>query len=99
MYYVYFLKDPHSNWIYVGYTADLQKRLEQHRAGNTQTTRKFSSQKLIYYEAYLSAADAREREKKLKQYGNSLGILKKRLKNSLLDCSVPKVVMKGESAG
>ena len=84
MYYVYLLKDPNSNWIYIGYTSDLSKRLKEHNEGKTQTTRKFSSIDLIYYEAYKSAKDAMEREKKLKQYGNSLGILKKRINESLL---------------
>ena len=83
MYYVYLLKDPNSDWIYIGYTSNLRRRLKEHREGQTQTTRRFSSIQLVYYEAYKSAEDAQERERKLKQYGNSLGILKKRIKKSL----------------
>lgn len=83
MYYVYFLKDPGSEWIYIGYTSDLKRRLKEHEEGKTQTTRKFSSIELVYYEAYRSSEDAKDREKKLKQYGNSLGILKKRINRSL----------------
>ena len=83
MYYVYLLKDPNSDWIYIGYTSNLRRRLKEHREGQIQTTRRFSSIQLVYYEAYKSAEDAQERERKLKQYGNSLGILKKRIKKSL----------------
>ena len=83
MCYVYLLKDPNSDWIYIGYTSNLRRRLKEHREGQTQTTRRFSSIQLVYYEAYKSAEDAQERERKLKQYGNSLGILKKRIKKSL----------------
>ncbi len=85
MYYVYLLKDPNSKWIYIGSTSNLERRLKQHAKGNTQTTRKFSAIELVYYEAYRSIDDAKEREEKLKQYGNSLGILKKRIKGSLLE--------------
>jgi len=83
MFYVYLLKDTNSRWIYIGYTSDLKRRLAQHRAGETQTTKKFSNIELVYYEAYKSAEDAKERERMLKQYGNSLGQLKKRINKSL----------------
>jgi len=83
MYYVYLLKDPDSESIYIGYTSNLKRRTKEHKEGKTQTTRRFSSIELIYYEAYKSAQDAKERENKLKQYGNSLGILKKRIRRSL----------------
>lgn len=83
MYYLYLLKDPHSGWIYIGYTSDLKRRLKEHKDGNTQTTKKFSSIDLVYYEAYKSKEDAKEKERKLKQYGNSLGLLKKRISKSL----------------
>ena len=39
--------------------------------------------RLIYYEAYLTEKDARERERQLKKYGSSLEHLKKRLSNTL----------------
>jgi len=37
----------------------------------------------IYYEAYTSKLDARERERKLKHYGQSRNHLKNRIKRSL----------------
>jgi len=83
MFYVYLLKDPKSKWIYIGFTSNLKQRLIQHKEGNTQTTRKFSSIDLVYYEAYTSEKDARKRERMLKHYGNSLGQLKKRISDSI----------------
>jgi predicted GIY-YIG superfamily endonuclease len=38
---------------------------------------------LVYYEAYKSKEDAKNREKQLKRYGNALLFLKKRTKNCL----------------
>ena len=84
MYYVYLLKDPSRKWIYIGYTNNLKRRLQEHREGKNLTTKKFSSIELVYYEAYRSSDEAKDRESKLKQYGNSLGQLKKRINRSLL---------------
>ena len=46
-------------------------------------TREQIGWKLIYYEAYVSESDARERERKLKQYGAGRGHLKKRIEKSI----------------
>ncbi|NMB92020.1 MAG: hypothetical protein GYA31_00030, partial [Parcubacteria group bacterium] len=40
--------------------------------------------KLIYYEAYLSEKDAKDRELKLKRFDGSYTHLKHRIKNSLI---------------
>jgi len=40
--------------------------------------------KLIYYEAYVAEKDARKRERKLKDYGQSRTHLKNRIEESLL---------------
>ena len=74
MYYVYFLKK--SKYIYVGFTSDLRQRTKQHKKDKP-------GYKLVYYETYLSEKDARERERKLKQRGQTIRRLKERLKNSL----------------
>ena len=70
MFYVYFLKKPKFKYIYIGFTGDLQRRMQQHKQDKP-------DYKLIYYEAYFSKKDARERERQLKKYGSSLGHLKK----------------------
>ena len=62
--------------IYIGWTQNLKRKYAEHKDKN-------KNQNLIYYEAYISKEDAQLREMQLKQYGSSLGHLKKRLKNSL----------------
>jgi putative endonuclease len=82
MYYVYLLKDRFGK-IYIGYTNNLKRRLIEHARGKSNYLRMRRPVKLIYYEAYLSFKDAKEREKSLKNYGSVLSGLKSRLKNSL----------------
>ena len=78
-YYVYLLSSQTTNWIYIGCTSDLRKRLEEHKEGKVFSTKKMLPVELIYYEAYRFKENAFEREKKLKQYGSSLARLKKRV--------------------
>lgn len=82
MFYVYCLKN-RFNKIYIGYTADLRERVKSHNYGRSKFTKKSRPWKLIYYEAYLSEKDAKLREKTLKNYGSTLGQLKKRVANSM----------------
>jgi putative endonuclease len=79
MYYIYLLQDLEGK-LYVGYSADLKRRLREHNQKKTYTTRRMRTPKLIYYEAYLQEAEAKLRERKLKQYGSSYHGLIKRLK-------------------
>ena len=74
MYYVYFLKTSTIQGIYLGYTSDLKRRLNEHRDKQPH---------LVYYEAYKDRRDAIEREQKLKQRGQTIRRLKERLKHSL----------------
>lgn len=63
MYYVYLIKNRLSKQLYIGYTNDLNRRLKEH-VGKTPD--------LLYYEAYKSEKDARNRELKLKQRGQTV---------------------------
>ena len=74
MYYVYVLKNRQKEITYIGYTNNLERRLREHREKEPE---------LIYYEAYKSEGDARNRELKLKQRGQSIRHLKNRIKISL----------------
>lgn len=74
MYYVYLIRNKLTKKTYIGYTDDLRRRFKEHRSKNPD---------LIYYEAYKSESDARRRELKLKQRGQSVRRLKERLINSL----------------
>jgi putative endonuclease len=82
MYYVYLLKDRFGK-LYIGYTSNLKKRLQEHAKGKSKYFFLRRPVKLIYYEAYLSKIDAKEREKKLKKFKNIYSGLKARIKNSL----------------
>jgi len=74
MYYVYLIKNHSEKQTYLGYTNNLKRRLREHNDKKPE---------LIYYEAYKSEKDAREREMKLKQRGQSVRRLKEKLKDSL----------------
>ena len=61
----------------------MKRRFEEHNKGQSFATRCGRPWKLIYYEAYFSEKDVREREKKLKQHKQALGHLKKRIRYSI----------------
>ncbi|OGG38362.1 hypothetical protein A3D55_00335 [Candidatus Jorgensenbacteria bacterium RIFCSPHIGHO2_02_FULL_45_20] len=82
MFYVYFLKNKHGR-IYIGFTSDLKNRLKMHNAGYCAFTKQYRPWKIVYYEAFTSEKDARKREITLKNYGSTLGQLKKRIEISL----------------
>jgi putative endonuclease len=76
MHYVYVLKDNESGELYYGYTNNLERRISEHND-------KKQLWELSYYEAYKSETDARNRERRLKNYAQALTALKIRLKESL----------------
>jgi putative endonuclease len=63
MFYVYILKSLKDNDLYVGFSTNLKRRIEEHMAGKNFSTKWRRPFKLIYYEAYLSENDAKNREK------------------------------------
>jgi len=75
MYYIYMLKNEATDELYYGYTNNLERRIDEHN--------KKQKWELIYYEAYKSELDARDRERRLKHYAQALTALKGRLKRSL----------------
>ena len=79
-FYVYVLYNKSKNFIYIGYSKDIVRRLKEHN-------KRSNIWILIYYEAYRSEDDARRRERKLKDYGQSRTHLKNRIKDSLLSLS------------
>jgi len=66
-YYVYILKMFNRNQLYVGYTSDLKRRLNEHRSGTVHSTRSDKEKpELIFYEGYRSKKDAVRRERYFK---------------------------------
>ena len=81
MFYVYVLTMKNGE-IYIGFSTNLKNRIKQHYENKVIST-KNREPKLVYYEAYISKKDAKEREQKLKQRGNAKRWLKERISNSL----------------
>lgn len=65
--------------IYVGFTHNLRKRYAEHNAGTSSSTKRYMPWKLSYYEAFSQEHFARERELHLKNNGNPMRELKKRI--------------------
>ena len=74
MYYVYVIRNKVTKKTYIGFSNDLRRRFGEHKR---------KTPELLYYEAYKSEKDARDRERKLKQRGQTLRWLKERIKVSL----------------
>ena len=79
MYYVYLLKSKKTGEAYIGFTADLKKRFSEHNSGKNRSTKAYTPWELVYYEGFKNREMARDRELKLKHFGQSLTILKKRV--------------------
>lgn len=85
MYYFYVLINEREE-LYFGSTSNLRRRFLEHNSNKSVSTRKHVW-RLIYYEAYFAEKDARLREQKIKQFGQSAKHLKNRLKDSFKEIS------------
>ena len=66
MFYIYVLQSETDRGLYIGYTANLRRRLAEHFSGAATATRYRGPWRLIYSEAYVDERDARGREEFLK---------------------------------
>ena len=67
MYYVYLLENQNDKSWYIGFTTNIEERVNAHNQNKGgRTTRLKSNWKLIYHEMYLNKMDAIGREKFLK---------------------------------
>jgi len=82
MHYVYILQSLKNKKLYIGYTNNLKKRLQEHNSGKSLATKPHRPYKLIFYEAFLDKKDAKVREKYLKS-GWGTRSVKKMLKDYL----------------
>ena len=83
MFYVYILKSRIDKKLYIGYTANLKRRVVEHNEGLSRSTKPRRPLDLIYYEAYASQADAEQREFRLKNSAGAYTALKRRIKDCL----------------
>jgi putative endonuclease len=65
-YIVYAIKSSLKERIYVGFTGNLENRLNEHNKGKTKSTKGYRPWKLIYQEIVETREEARRREKYLK---------------------------------
>jgi len=66
MFTVYAIKSKIRNYIYVGFTSDLNDRLHRHNSGYEKTTRAYAPFDLIFTEEFQTRTQARVKEKYLK---------------------------------
>ncbi len=79
MFYTYILESVKNKDLYIGYTSDLKKRLEEHNSGKSTSTKRYMPWRLIYYEACLLQEDALRRENYFKT-SQGRRMFRKRLK-------------------
>jgi len=66
MFFTYVLRSKKDNKLYVGFTKDLEKRLENHNKGLVDSTKNRMPLEIVYYEACLNKEKAIRREKYFK---------------------------------
>jgi putative endonuclease len=62
MFMVYAIKSVKRNYIYVGISNNLSRRLDEHNDGKNKTTKPYKPFKLIYSESFKTRSEARKRE-------------------------------------
>jgi putative endonuclease len=83
MHFVYILKSHAVGKLYIGYSTDLVRRLDEHNKGLSLATKPYKPWKTVYYEAYVSRNEAKRREHNLKLRSNAWNQLKSRINESL----------------
>jgi putative endonuclease len=68
-FYVYILASGRLGTLYIGYTADIVRRVYEHREGAIPGfTRKYDVKRLVYFEAFDDPRVAQQRERSLKKW-------------------------------
>jgi putative endonuclease len=83
MFYLYILGSTKDKELYIGSTNNLKKRLLEHNSGKVLSTQSRVPFKLLYYEAYQTESEARDRESRIKLRGQARMHLLKRIQNTL----------------
>ena len=66
MYYAYVLQSLKDGKLYIGFTKDLKRRMQEHKSGGSVSTKKRLPFRLVFYEAFVSEGDAKRRERYFK---------------------------------
>lgn len=73
--FVYIIRSTLKNWNYVGFTTDIDSRLNQHNNGLVRSTKFYRPFKLIFVQIAQNSIEARELEKFLKVRFNKEALL------------------------
>lgn len=76
MFFMYILQSELTRKYYIGSTNDLSKRLVQHNAGRTPSTKNYRPWKLLYSEPFETLSEARRRERQVKAWKNPSYMIK-----------------------
>ena len=68
MWYTYIIRSLKDGRYYIGYTADVRRRLMTHNAGGNVSTRNRKPFVLVYFEEYSTRNKAMRRERQIKNY-------------------------------
>ncbi|MCK6600978.1 MAG: GIY-YIG nuclease family protein, partial [Bacteroidetes bacterium] len=68
LFYTYIINTQKTCRFYIGFTADLAKRIERHNLGTTRSTKRGRPWVLFYFEEYTSKTTAPKRERELKSW-------------------------------
>ncbi len=78
MYSVYLLLSEKDLGYYIGYTSNIRMRIPEHQNGKVASTKHRRPLQFVYCENYADENLARNRERKLKQFGSAyVGLLKR----------------------
>ena len=82
-FYVYILSNYHYTVLYTGFTDDLERRVYEHKNKLLEGfTKAYNINKLLYYEEFNSADEAKQREIQIKKY-------KREFKRNLINAMNP----------
>lgn len=79
MFYIYVLESNKDEELYIGFTDDFERRLNEHNEGKSVSTKRYKPWRCIYCEICIEKRDAERREKYLKT-SQGRRMLRKRLK-------------------
>ena len=83
-YFVYILRSLKEGSFYIGYTDNLDRRLEEHNLGKARYTKKKKPWEIFYFEIFRSKREALKREKFLKKQKNTSFYMKLKDRSSLV---------------
>jgi len=83
-YYVYILANKYNKIFYIGFTDDIERRINEHKNKMFEGfTKKYNVDKLVYFEKHLTMEEAQLREKRIKRW-------RKEWKKELIEKMNPK---------